>query len=376
MEGQSTVCPPRPIRALYVHVPFCRSKCAYCAFYSVPRPSRQDVSAFVDRLRRELAAAPTPLTCLSSVYVGGGTPSSLPESELAALLGAIGETFALEPRCEFSVECNPDSLTPEKAAVLAAHGVNRVSLGVQSFDPPLRRRLGRAGDVADVPRALDALRDAGICNIGIDLIYGIPGQSPADWTADVMQACDLGIRHLSTYELSVEEGSRLAEAGVELPDADATAAMWVAAAEVGAAFGLRRYEVSNLAVAGSECRHNMDIWHGGTYLGCGPAAASFDGCRRWQSPADLDAWLAGETPVVDPLPPRQRASEILAFGLRTVAGWRLEAFRDITGVDAHDLRGPQLQSLAEDGLLVFTQTHIAPTEKGLLFADTLATELL
>ncbi len=363
-----------PIESLYVHVPFCAGKCDYCAFYSEAGAAPGRRLAFLERLEAEFAAQAPRCGPLQTVFLGGGTPTWLPAAELARLLGAIRRNFKLAPTVEWTSEANPETLTDELAGLLAAGGVNRVSLGVQSFQPGLRRTLGRAGDAAAVERAVDSLRRRGLANLGLDLIYAIPGQTPTAWENDLCRAVGLGVQHLSTYALTIEEGSRLAKAGLGVEDDGVD--LWEIAETVLAAAGLRRYEVSNFARPGFACRHNLDIWHGATYLGCGPSAASFDGQLRWTNPATLDAWLAGQPPLLDELPADQRAAEILAFGMRTVDGWRQSQFQAATGFDLLELRGPQLVRLAELGLVKMTADGCRPTRRGLLFADTIAVELL
>ncbi len=367
----------RPLESLYVHVPFCASRCDYCAFYSVAGADAGLRRAYLERLDRELAEGAERCESLKSVFVGGGTPSSLPADELGGLLAAIGRTMRLQADAEFTVECNPESLTEEKVAVLVDGGVNRVSLGVQSFRPELRAAIGRRGGLDRLNGTLEALRERGISSIGFDLIFAIPGQTVEQWRDDVRRACELDVCHLSTYELTYHEGTRLADRTPRVDTHEEVAlAMWKAAAEAARPAGLLRYEVSNLARPGFECRHNQAIWHGATYLGCGPAAASFDGAVRSTNVEDLDAWLQGAEPVEDRLPPEQRAAEVLGVGLRTVRGWRAEEFRARTGFDFIALRGDELARLADEGLLELIGQAVRPTERGLLFADTVARRLL
>lgn len=372
----------RPFESLYIHVPFCTTKCDYCAFYSVTGSNRALRGRYLERLKAGFARHSEACGILRSVYVGGGTPSMLDPEELEQLLGAVRDRFRLVPDAEFSVECNPGTLTKDKAARMAAGGVTRISLGVQSFDETVRAALGRQGPLPDLALQTAALRAAGIVNLGVDLMYAVPGQDCRAWDRDLRRACALDIAHLSTYALTLEEGSALASGRRAAPDSlqrlteSRTVRMWKHAGSLAAAAGLSRYEVSNFARPGLECRHNLDIWMGGTVLGCGPAACSFDGRRRWRNPADLDAWLAGAAATVDRLPTAARQAEILAFGCRTVRGWSRSEFCRRTGVDCMALRGPAIHALVADGLLHLTATTLAPTPKGLLFADLIAEALL
>ncbi len=366
----------RKITALYVHVPFCAKRCDYCGFYSTAGAPALTRAAWLERLELEIAESANRLGPLSSVFVGGGTPSFLEPAELRQLLfSAIGR-LPRQPDCEFTSECNPESLTREKAEILAAAGVNRVSLGVQSFRPRLLRALGRAALPRRVPAAIAILRAAGIANLGVDLIFGIPGQTMRDWIGDLRRAGDLGIRHLSTYALTLEEGTRLAARTAAGAAERLVAAMWERTDEVTAAYGLRRYEVSNFSKPGGECRHNLNTWFGGACLGIGPAASSFDGFIRWTNPHDLAAWLRGQPPELDPLPPPARAREILVCGLRTTRGWTAAGFRRSTGHDYLKLRGAEITALAGLGLLEVRPGRLRPTRRGLLFHDRIAMDLI
>jgi len=366
----------RPFTSLYVHVPFCEAKCDYCAFYSVEDTCAGMVEAYLEAVVRDLRAARCRCGPMQSVYVGGGTPSALPAESLATLLGLIREQLTLAPGAEFTVEANPNSLSRDKIGVLARRGVNRVSLGIQSFSARLRRLIGRRGGLEALPDVLDALRTVGIDNIGLDLIYAIPGETLGEWQEDLEKALALNPSHISTYELTVEEGTPLSRRALPAVEEELSVEMWRMAGRILRQAGIRRYEVSNLARPGCQCRHNMDVWHGATYLGCGPAAASFDGQVRTMNPRDLRRWLAGAPPEEDRLPPLKRAAELLGLGLRTLSGWARQEFRQRTGMDYAEIRGEALEELAGEGLLKITEDAVRPTERGLLFADHVADRLL
>jgi len=366
----------RPAQRLYIHVPFCRARCAYCAFASEAPPVSARVERYLQTLEAELVEAARGAAVLESVFVGGGTPTAIGPAALARLLGLVRAHFALSPGAEWTVETNPDLLAPEMVAVLAGAGVNRVSIGIQSFDAGLRRALGRHADPTPAPAAVAALRAAGIHRVTVDLIYQVPGQTLELWRRDLQQALDLGVRHLSAYALTLEEGTHLAAAAPDLPDEDAFLAMWEATTALAAAYGLHRYEISNLACPGEACRHNLGIWYGDPYAGCGPAAASFNGCRRWTQPARLDAWLCRDPPLVDDIPPPARAAEILAFGLRTTEGWDLARFRRVTGFEAVALCPEAIAELVGEGLLVSLPGRLRPSARGLLLHDGVAERLL
>lgn len=365
----------RPCRHLYIHVPFCAGKCDYCAFYSVPDPRASDIATYLQRLDAECAASAPHCGTLQSVFIGGGTPSLLSAPHLSQLFRSVARI----PRAvdaELTVECNPHSLDAPRLDAMAAGGANRISLGVQTWDPALRSVLGRHTPLRSPQCALQQARAAGIQRINCDLIYAIPGQTIEGWGEDLKRTCDLGVESLSAYALTVEEGTHLAGRLDDEHRHDIGAAMWELAEEVLKPYGLHRYEVSNFAKTGAECRHNQAVWHGEPYRGCGPAACSFDGTDRFANPADLTAWLDGHPAAVDSLPPERRAREILAFGLRTVRGWTVAEFAEITGFDPGDLAGNALQTLVRQGLVASCRDLIRPTRRGLLFADTVTESLL
>ncbi len=360
---------------LYVHVPFCAAKCHYCAFYSLPEADDSLVESYLTKLENDFSENAGKRKELQSIYIGGGTPTWLNQDQLERLLNLIGKHFSFNPDTEFSIECNPETLDPEKAALLGEK-VNRVSLGAQSFSPEFRELLGRKGKPESIAKAVEMLRGNGVINLGIDLIYGIPGQSLKGWKQDLGKAIDLEIKHLSAYSLSIDEGSILAgKRNLPVPGDDLAANMWELTGEMLLDAGMPRYEISNYAAPGFECRHNVAIWYGSNYLGCGPAAASFDGKTRWSQISDLKAWLSGTPPETDKITREKRAREILVMGLRTVAGWNRKDFNSVTGCDfmtwERDFSG-----LIEAGLLEFDNEQLLPTSRGLQFWDTIAESIL
>lgn len=364
--------------SLYVHVPFCADKCDYCAFYSEPISTAAERQAYLRQLRRELADSANRLKNLHTIFIGGGTPALLSGEELKHLLKSLEMYVIWRPEAELTLESNPENLTSDKLKILADFGINRISIGIQSFDSRLRATLGRRGTLEDIELTRRILASHGFINIGLDLIYNIPHQSMEQWHHDLGIALALDINHLSVYELTFEEGTRLASRIGMSMDAlsEKPLEMWKEAARLGFAAGLRRYEVSNLAQPGYECRHNNGIWHGASYLGCGPAAWSFDGRTRRRNPNDLGQWLKGREGEVDELRPKARAAEILAFGLRTAAGWSFSEFRQRTGFEILPLLEPKVKLWLKEGLLEVGDDNVRPTEKGLLFADYIAEELL
>jgi len=274
-------------QSLYIHIPFCKSKCPYCDFYSLANADLQE--AYIDRCIELL-----PDETWRTAYIGGGTPSALAPHLLARLLGAI--------KCggEFTVECNPTSVTPEFCRVLAERaavkegGVNRVSLGLQSAIPQERRALGRAGGVDTVKRAVEML---GIENLSLDVMLGIPGQGAESLTRTLEFCASAGAKHVSAYLLKLEPGTPFAaNPPPGLPDEDAQAALYFHACGWLEEHGYAQYEISNFCLPGYESRHNLNYWECGEYYAIGPGAHGFTARRRWHYERDLEAFLRGEQP--------------------------------------------------------------------------------
>ena len=362
------------MRNLYIHVPFCSGKCGYCAFYSEPEPDETSVRLWLDRILHQIDENASCLENAETVYFGGGTPSLLPPDVLLRLARVVRE---VAPHAfEVSIEANPFTLTSEKSAVLASFA-NRVSIGVQSFDPVMRAAIGRREHDGPAPEeAVRNLRAAGFHNLGIDLMYGLPGETPGLWRRDLEQALALAPEHISAYSITPEPGTPYAESVAgRTEDDEALEQMWELAGDVLGAAGLSRYEISNYARPGFESRHNSNVWHGQTYLGLGPAACSFDGTDRWTQVSDLRAWLDGAPPEVDRIPRRSRLGEVLMMGLRTVRGWTRAEYEAAVGC-TWDCFSEQLGNLVERGLITLTDDAVSPTGRGLAFWNDVAETLV
>ena len=358
---------------LYCHVPFCRNKCAYCAFYSLPGAGREMRRRYLDKLAAEVAAArPDPA---ESLYFGGGTPSLLEPEELEELFAIFARHAPLLPGAEITVEMNPETLTPEKVALIRRRAT-RASLGVQSFDPAIRQTLGRDCSQTALERALALLREADFPHVNCDLIYAVPGQTAAGFAADLDRAVAAGADHVSCYALTPEEGTRLADAKI-VPDDDFAADCFLAAGKRLAVQGFRRYEISNYARPGGECRHNLAVWRGSRLFGFGPAAASYDGAIRFTRPADLARWLAGEAPEPDVLEAAARRREIAAVGLRTTDGWTKGRFLALPGATPEEWEDLHRRTAGLPGAWFARRGDaLALAEAGLLFWDTVAEAVL
>ena len=355
--------------ALYIHWPFCLSKCPYCDFNSHVR-ERIDQARFAAALRAELAweAARLGRRPLASVFFGGGTPSLMAPETVAALLADATRLFAPLPDMEITLEANPTSVEAAKLAAFRDAGVNRVSLGVQSLEPEALRRLGRQHTAAQAMAALELARRL-FARFSFDLIYARPGQSPRSWRAELRRALALAADHLSLYQLTIEPGTAFEalhrQGKLVLPDDDAAAALYDATGEEAARFGLLAYEVSNYARPGGESRHNLAYWRYGDYAGIGPGAhgrVSVGGAllatRRHRAPepwAELVERQGHGTAEETAVAPAERAREMLLMGLRLSEGIDVARFAARTGValaqalDADTLRRALAEGYLEQG---------------------------
>jgi oxygen-independent coproporphyrinogen-3 oxidase len=326
---------------LYIHVPFCRSKCPYCDFFSLPAAAGE-LAAYPGLLRRQLAAARRSglwTGPFSTVFFGGGTPSLLPAAAVGELLAAAGDLFGLAPGAEITLEANPGTLSAQSLAGFRAAGVNRLSLGLQSLDARNLQRLGRGHSAAQGEEAVRLARGAGFDNVGLDLIYGLPGQTEAALAEEIGRFLALAPDHLSCYGLTVEEGTpfhRLQRSGaLQLPEEETAADLFRLLDDRLPAAGLRHYEIANYALPGRECRHNLGYWARSPYLGLGGGAHSFLdrgwGERRAAAP-DLERYRrlveegAEATELLERFDRRGAMAETLYLGLRTAGGVEEAAF--------------------------------------------------
>ena len=371
----------QPAFGVYIHIPFCIAKCGYCDFVSRPLAAGA-LEPYLAALDIEIAATAAAGRRAGTVFFGGGTPSLLNGLQLARILKAVRTAFTLEPGAEISIEANPGTLNAAKAADLIALGVNRVSLGVQSLDDTLLARIGRRHTRREAIEAFELLRAAGFENLGIDLIHGLPGQSPAIWQRDLARAIELGPEHLSLYALGIEAdtpfAAALAAGRLELPGEQEGLEMLAIAGEVTARAGYERYEISNFARPGRRCRHNVDCWNLGEYRGFGAGAHSFlrsPAPLRLANTPDIDDYVrriaSGNDAVAmrEEPSPRQFAGEALMLGLRTMDGVDETAFELTHGASPAALF-PEAAALgAEHGWLEQTGGRLRFTESGILFSN-------
>jgi len=397
------------IASLYLHVPFCAQKCVYCAFYSEPSQG-EVVNRYVAALIRELEIVAEDLKP-KTIFFGGGTPSLLNLRQWKQILGAM-ERLNLLGADEFTVECNPATISADKAGLLHDFGVNRISMGVQSLDEALLGRLGRIHSREMVFKSFDILRRTGFDNLNLDLMFAIPGQTLDIWRATLNEALALGSEHLSSYEVIYEDDTPLfaqLQAGEFDVDEDLACAMYEELIDHAAAAGFRQYEIANFArtaklneavvrrpqseaaadstadcgrwsgdVPAFACKHNVNYWRGGSFYGLGPSATSYvRGVRtkNWPNTQLYREQLEKGKRAIESreeLPPLKRAGETAAFGLRMVAGWPFEEFQRATNFDLRREWSADMDQLAGRGWGEILPDSFHLTRQGLRFADAAA----
>ncbi|MBQ7598516.1 MAG: radical SAM family heme chaperone HemW [Clostridia bacterium] len=361
---------------LYFHIPFCQKKCGYCDFYSFA-PTSAQMDAYKDALCRSVRDFAGDVTVpFDSVYFGGGTPSFFGKERLTTVLNAAKESFVLTDDAEITVECNPGSASPALFRALKKAGVNRVSLGVQSALSHERALLGRVSNGETVKRAVASCKDAGIENISLDLMLGIPAQTPETLDESLAFLLSLSPQHISAYLLKIENGTPLAKQAdtLPLPDEDSVCDFYLHTAEVLEQNGLRQYEISNFALPGFESRHNLHYWHTEEYIGLGPAAHSFWGGKRFYFPRDFAAFLRGDSPVPDG--EGGGKDEFCMLRLRLTEGLNDRAFFARFGEHLPEGVFAKAKALEPHGLLTVKDGTIALTKQGFLVSNSVIGKLL
>lgn len=381
----------RPITSLYIHVPFCARKCDYCAFYSQVGDGAL-MDRYVQALALEFERVAGDLRP-RTVFFGGGTPSLLTPRHWERVFGVMDRLGLLGAE-EWTIECNPATVSLDKARLWRAAGVNRVSMGVQSLEPDLLERLGRIHTREGAFRSYDLLRRAGFDNLNLDLMFAIPGQTRPAWQATLREALAMDSEHLSSYEVIYEEDTPLfaqLAAGQADLDEDLASDMYEDLVSEAARHGFRQYEVANFAketesppgeVPGRACRHNINYWRGGSFYGLGPSATSYVRGTRTRNAANttlycerLERGLSPED-FRETLAPLARAGETAAFGLRMTAGWPFAVFEEVTGFDLRAQWPEEMRRLVACGWAVWEEDRFRLTAQGLRFADAAAQEFL
>lgn len=371
---------------IYLHIPFCSQACSYCDFHFSTNLSRLD--AMADALLAEIGLQKgyfPAQTTIDTIYFGGGTPSLLPDKWLGQIMDALRENFRLATTAEITLEANPDDLSRTKLRELHAMGVNRLSIGIQSFSDADLRLLNRSHDAQQADRAVKSAQDIGIDNITIDLIYGIPGSGTKVWEANVAQAVALAVPHVSAYALTVEEKTQLHHQiaqGKITPEPDSTheAQYFHLIDRLGEA-GIVQYELSNFARAGHRSRHNSAYWRGVPYLGLGPSAHSFDGAQRSWNVANNAAYLRAiaqgqpATASTETLTDRDQYNEYLMTQLRIVDGLDLHHVQSRWGINLLADAEDAVQSWVSAGLMVHQNSRLRLTRHGFMVSDAIIREL-
>lgn len=371
---------PAAAKGLYVHIPFCVRKCPYCDFNTFDL-ERAAVKRFLASLRNEIRYWQEQLgnVRFDTVFIGGGTPTVLSGSQLAEVMAFVREGFEIAPDAEITVEANPGSVTRRGLEAMAASGVNRVSMGAQAFDDALLQHIGRNHSVKDIYESYAWIREAGLANINLDLMFALPHQTMAQWEATLAAVVALNPTHISAYSLIIEEGTPFAALDrlgrLALPDEDLEAAMYETMLDKLAAAGYELYEISNFCRDGMRCRHNEIYWHNGQWLGIGPGAHSYWNGDRFWNVRQLDAYCERTSAGQSPVEGREicdrdtQMDETMMLGLRLTEGVSLMAFEKRFGVSLLDVYGEQVKRLVEGGLLRMDQQRLQLTERGRLLAN-------
>ena len=370
-------------RSAYIHIPFCAHHCGYCDF-AVTAGQDHLIDLYLEALGIELAALTEP-KAIRTLFLGGGTPSHLNLRQIDRLFADLDCWLRRVPDAEVSLEANPDTFDAEKAKLLAAHGVNRISLGVQSFQPRLLRTLERQHEARQVAPAIDAAKRFN-GRVSLDLIFGVPGQTLGEWECDLRQALDFEPEQISTYGLTFEKGTRLwkqQQAGDVQPlDEDLELRMYQFAMEFLEANGFEQYEISSFAKPSCGCIHNQVYWANEAFWGFGVGAAAYVGGTRTLNVRNTQDYIkrlfASESPVfqTETLPPEGRARETLALNLRRAAGVHRLRFREQTGFEVDALAGPTIRRFVDAGLMIEEGDSVRLTRAGRCVADSLVADLL
>lgn len=365
-------------RAAYIHVPFCRHRCGYCNFTLIA--GRDDlIGRYLHALAKELMLLGSPQP-VDTLFFGGGTPTHLPPEQLQQLFDLVREWFPLGHGGEFSAEANPLDLTPARCDVLQRAGVNRISLGVQSFSARKLKILERDHSPSDIAASVARAKTVAP-SVSLDLIFGVPDELPGEWEHDLQQALALTPQHISTYGLTIEKGTsffpRVSRGELQPANEEAAASMYERTIDALTAAGYEHYEVSNFALPGHRCRHNETYWLGREYFAAGPGAARYVSGAREMNHRSTTAWLQrlerNESPVSEreEIGSEDRARERLVFGLRRLAGINVHEFARELGYSVEQLGGAALERFVEQGLLERSSDTLQLTRRGLLISDSL-----
>lgn len=368
---------------LYLHIPFCIRKCEYCDFLSGPADEKSR-RAYLDALIRELEAVSPQAKGygITSVYIGGGTPSLLPGNWMEELLDCIRNCYHLEKGAEISMEANPGTLTGENLQVYRRAGINRLSLGCQSTDNKELKMLGRIHTWEDFLESFFMAREAGFTNLNVDLMSGLPGQTLTSWEKSLEMIAKLEPEHISAYSLIIEEGTPFAQKDLELPDEEEERQMYEKTGEILQTYGYHQYEISNYAKEEKECRHNLGYWTRKNYLGFGTGSASLFENRRFTNTSDREQYVKESASPEqirrdqENLTMQEQMEEYMILGLRLMRGISRRDFQETFGKTVEEVYQPVLDKYSSMGLLKVTEERIALTRAGISVSNPIMADFL
>ena len=370
---------------LYIHIPFCVKKCNYCDFLSAPA-NKQVQMAYMETLQKEIEEKATEYKeyCVDTIFVGGGTPSSVPYETIVSLMETVKEHFVLLEECEVTMECNPGTVTKEALLAYAAAGINRLSIGLQTTDDNLLKELGRIHTYEQFLETYEWAREAGFSNINVDIMSGLPNQTLEQYEETLCKILELSVEHISSYSLIVEEGTPFyklyEEDKLSLPSEETERQMYYRTGEILKEAGFNRYEISNYAKEGYECRHNVRYWVRENYLGLGLGASSMVENTRFKNTEWLDEYLLEnkymEKTEVQNLTPNECMEEFMFLGLRMTKGISKKAFSETFGVAVETVYREVLERLKEQKLIAEEGDLLFLTEYGLDVSNRVWVEFL
>lgn len=367
---------------IYIHIPFCAKKCEYCDFLSGPAGGKEQ-RAYVQALLKEIRAAEEGQgRSVSSIFIGGGTPSLLKEDLLGSVLNEIYKKFNLEPEAEISIEVNPGTVSLKKLEAYRRMGINRLSIGLQSTDDRELKTLGRLHNYAQFLETYQAAGNAGFDNINIDLMSALPDQTYEGWVTNLRRTAELSPAHISAYSLIIEDGTPFALRELNLPDEETEYRMYEDTAAILKEYGYEQYEISNYAKKGKRCRHNVGYWTRCDYLGFGLGAASLWGNKRFSNTADMEEYLNNSAfperiRLMEPVLSREdEMAEFMFLGLRMTEGVSEAAFRQEFGVEMREIYGEVLKKYTDMELLEEKDGRIFLTRKGIHVSNSVMSDFL
>ena len=361
---------------LYIHIPFCKSKCGYCDFYSFV-PDENTMNRYLDDLIKRTDEYSALINrAVDTIYIGGGTPSVFGGERIGRLIKKIRSRFFVMPDCEITVECNPSSVDASLVKALKEAGVNRISMGVQSAVTSERKSLGRLSDSEQAKRAVALFKENGFENISLDLMLGLENQTPDTLDESLDFIFSLDVKHVSAYLLKLEEGTPLFERrnSLSLPDEDTVCELYLHTVKKLREHGIFQYEISNFARPGFESRHNLKYWNSGEYLGLGPSAHSFLDGKRFYFERDFDGFLNGNQPTDDGFGGGEE--EYIMLRLRLTDGLRFDEFKKRYNKDLPDRIIKTAEDLKKYEVIISDESGIRLTEKGFLVSNSVIAELL